>query len=678
MVKKTKEELVNNYDHITTLSGLEGIRKRPGMYVGTTQSLNGENPSGLIQMFQEALSNSIDEAYAGFGDVITAIIHKDNSITIADFGRGIPMGNNMDDAIRAFTQMHSSGKFDSNSYFQNIGENGAGEKILVALSQNLTAEVLTSRGEHYKLEFKDQKLVKKELIKKYKKSELNKGKVHTGTQITFLPDGTIFDTINWDRNILENKMEQSAFLTPKVRFIFIDERKTNKETNKPYRKEWYSEKGMPDYVSYISESEDLIKGQKKPIEFSGTYKDSKDNEIDVEGALIYTEDTGETVLSFVNGASTIDGGPHIEGAHKGIYKAFTDYAKDKKLLKKGQKLDLSDTTDGLILALLVKIPENILMFESQSKTKLSTMVAEPAVQTVIYDSLTKWLYDNPTAAKNIINNMLDARQAREAAIKAKKVARAARKTKNNNKLVVSEKLKRATSKNPDDKELIIVEGDSSCGTIVKARDTRYQAVFPLRGKILNVFDVGLAKALKNVEITTIANVLGAGIGPAFNVDDLQYHKVCIASDQDSDGFAIRSLCITLFEKLFPGLIEKGYLYIIDSPLFVDFWYEKGKRKELFAYNDDEQKENVKKLTKDKIKFEIQRNKGLGELDVDSAKTALTNCETRHLTQVTNREVVQAKQVLKLFMSKKTADQRKDWIYENIDFSADDEELEEEQ
>lgn len=668
---KNKRELKENYDHITTLKGLDGIRKRPGMYVGTTQSINGENPSGLIQLAQEALSNAIDEAYNGFGNEIIMIVHKDNSLTVIDHGRGIPMGQNMDDAIRAFTKLHSSGKFDSSNYATSGGLNGIGIKALNALSSKLEAHVITSKGEEYSLLFKNQELAEKNFIKKYSKSAMNNNEFQTGTTVTFWPDNTIFDTINWDYHVLEDKMEQSAFLTPKVKFIFIDERK--EKQSKPYQKEWYSETGMPDYVSYISESEDLVKGLKAPISFNGQYQDKNKNEIDVDGALIYTEATGETIISFANGIPTNDGGPHVDGAHKGIYKAFVDYAKDKKLLKKNQKLDLSDTTDGLILALLVKIPENILMFESQSKTKLSTAVAQTAVQTVVYNTLTKWLYDHTSAAKHIIENMLDAKNAREAALKAKKVAREARKTKNNGgKLVVSEKLKRASAKKPEDKELIIVEGNSASGSIVKCRDAKTQAVFPLRGKILNVLDVNLSKALKNVEITTIANVLGAGIGPAFDVKDLQYNKVCIASDQDDDGFAIRSLCITLFDKLFPGLIENGYLYVIDSPLFVDFWYEKGKRKEVFAYSNEEQERRIKELNKKKIKFEIQRNKGLGELDQDSARKALTNPETRHLTQVTIDDVHNTKKILKLFMSKKTASERKEWVYNNIDFSVDDE------
>ncbi|MDR2661041.1 MAG: DNA topoisomerase IV subunit B, partial [Lactobacillaceae bacterium] len=509
MVKK-------EYNNISTIEGLAAIRKRPGMYVGSPQSLDGKNPSALLQIAQEILSNAIDEAYAGFGNVITFTIHEDNSVTVTDKGRGMPMGNNFDSVIRGFTVLHSSGKFDSSNYASSIGQNGIGNKAVTALSKWVKVKATTVH-ESYEIEFNQENVVSKS--KKTAKGD-------TGTSVTFLPDDEIFDTIVWDDKPLINKLEQSAFLTPRVKFIFTDERKKNEEGNEFYTKSWYSEKGMPDYVAYIAQGEELVSGLKAPISFNDTYENENRDVISVQGALLYTENAGETIISFANGAPTSDGGPHEDGAKIAISKAFIDFAKDKKLINGNKTLDASDTRDGMILALLVKIPENILMFESQSKTKLATVASKEATRKVMYDALTAWLYDNEKSAKKIIEKMMEARDAREAAVQARKVAKAARDTKNGGgKLFVSSKLMPASSKNRDERELYIVEGDSAGGATKKARNPKTQAIFPIRGKLLNTQNEKLTRILANEEISTIASVLGAGIGPAFDLKDIQYDKV---------------------------------------------------------------------------------------------------------------------------------------------------------
>lgn len=656
---------MQSYDKIETIKGLAAVRKRPGMYVGSPRSLNGQNPEALIQIAQEILSNAIDEAYAGFGNQITLTIHKDNSLTVSDLGRGIPRGENFDDVIRAFTVLHSSGKFDSSFYANSIGQNGIGQKATNALSKYIEASVNTEK-EHYEIKFQQEKVLSKS-VRKRKSSE------PTGSTITFLPDDTVFDTINWDDKIIVNKLEQSAFLTPKVKFIFIDERQDN------LRKEWYSKNGIADYVNQLSQDETLISGLKKPIPFKGNFETSeevngeiKHGKISVEGALIYTENNNETTLSFANGAPTIDGGTHVTGAHSAIFKAFSDYAKDKKLIKKNQKFDSNDTREGLICALLVKIPESLLMFGNQSKTKLSTVEAEDAVKTVIYDCIIKWLYDHPKSAQRVIENIVDTRNAKDAAKKAKQAAREARKTKNaGGKLVVSSKLKVASGRDPKTKSLFITEGDSAAQLLTLVRDKTHQAVFPLRGKILNTEGEKLSAIVKNTEISTIASVLGAGIGPAFDVKDLDYDKVIITTDADTDGLHITSLLITLMYRFFPGLIEDGHLYKVIAPLYKTVLVDKKGHEVIeFAYTESEHADFETRV-KDHINhgYKVKSNerwKGLGSMSKQDTLNYLADPNQRKLVQFTVDDVQLAKQMLNLWMGK-NAELRKNQIDKTVDF-----------
>lgn len=697
MVKKlTKEELANDYQKngIVTLSGLEHVRKRPGMYVGSTRSLDGKNPAGLIHIAQEILSNAIDEAYAGFGKEITMIVHKDNSMTVIDHGRGLPKGKNFDYVTRSITVLNSSGKFDESSYSNSLGQNGIGQKATAALSKYFDAEVVTNAKEHYHVRFKQSKpLIREDLP--YKKG------MQTGTTITFLPDDEIFSTINWDTEALVNMLEQSAFLTPKVKFIFEDERKKSYQDDAEhdhYYREWFSKNGMPDYVSYIAGSEDLVKGLKKPIAFKGTYEykttngalQSDDDQkklstltgnITLEGALIYTNSSGETTLSFANGARTSDGGPHEDGALQAIGKAFKDYfnANYKKLkFKKSQAIDAQDTKEGLILALSVKIPGNILMFTSQAKTQLATPEAKEATNQVVYEQLTAWLADHPKIAKSIIENMIDSKEARDAALKAKKAARQARKTKNGNgKLVVSTKLKPASGKDPKKKSLFITEGDSASALLTLVRDKKYQAVFPLRGKILNTYSAKLSKALQNEEITTIASVLGAGIGSGkdgFDEKSLEYDKIIILTDSDDDGFHITSLLTTLFYKLFPGLIENGHLYKVTAPLYRTELKNKktNDTKIELAYAESEKEAFDKRVKADeKAGYKLvraERWKGLGSMSKINTYDYIANPSTRKITQITVDDAKRTSQMLNIWMGN-DAELRKEQIENTVDFDS---------
>lgn len=676
MAKLTKEQLAKDYQSngITTLDGLQHIRKRPGMYIGSTRSLDGKAPAGLTHIAQEVLSNAIDEAYAGFGKQITMIVHKDNSMTVIDQGRGLPKGKNFDDVTRSITVINSSGKFDESNYASSLGQNGLGLKACAALSKYIDVTAVTTSQEHYHVRFALDKALAKEDLP-YKKG------MQTGTTVTFLPDSEVFSKVDWDTETLVNMLEQSAFLTPMVKFIFEDERKAPYENDTEhdfYYREWYSKNGMPDYVSYIAQSEDLVKGLKNPISFKGNYEFTTANNkekanltgtISVEGALIYTNSTGETTLSFANGARTSDGGPHEDGALQAISKAFRDYfnANYKRLkFKKNQAIDSQDTKEGLILALSIKIPGNILMFTSQAKTKLATPEASEATNNVIYDQLSAWLADHPKIAKAIIENMIDSKNAREAALKAKRAARQARKTKNGNgKLFVSSNLKKATSNNPKEKELYIVEGLSAAGSLIKARNPKTQAIFPIRGKILNTEGLKLARVIKNQEISTIASVLKAGIGSVFEPEELDYDKVIINSDADPDGYAIRALLITLFFNFFPKLIEQGHLYYVNAPLFKISHYVKGKQINDFVYTEEERDKKLKELGA-KANPSVSRFKGLGEMSVDEAKLTLLDPKTRYLTQVTSNDAQDAKEALKLMMGK-DAKPRKAWIEKNVDF-----------
>lgn len=685
MVEKTKEQLVEDYQRegITTLKGLSAVRKRPGMYVGSTQSIDGHNSRALIQIAQEVLSNAVDEAYAGFGKHVSMTINKDGSMTVCDEGRGMPRGENYDDVIRAMTVLHSSGKFDANSYASSIGQNGLGNKLTNALSVFIKIEAVTTSKEHYMIKFQQENVVEKKMLP-YDKS------MHTGTTVTFLPDDTIFDMVDWEDEPLVNKLEQTAYLTPGVKFEFDDLRKPaidGDDKHDHYHREWLSEHGLTDYVADIAKDSSLVPGVKKPIDFKGEYQYDQQlkstngqvshnkGTIQVSGALIYVEDSGTDIYSFANGAPTVDGGYHVDGAKMAISRAFRDYVNDKKILKGKQSFDAQDTRDGLILTLLVKIPENILQFESQSKTKLSTAAAKSATQKIIYDNLTTWLYDHPKAAKSIILNMADSKKYRESAVASKKAAQKARKTKSlgNGKLLISSKLKPASSNDPKKKSLMVTEGDSASALFTLVRDKKYQAVFPLRGKILNTEHEKLGRVLKNEEITTIAGVLGAGIGSAFNVNDLEYDKVIILTDSDDDGMHISSLLITLFYNFFPGLIENGHLYKVTAPLYkTELKNNKsGRTKTILAYSEAEKPDFDNQVSawvkKGYSVVSAARYKGLGSLSKADTKKYIADPQYRRITKIViDDDSILSKRMLNIWMGK-DADLRKHQIESSVDF-----------
>lgn len=475
MNKIQKEKLAENYnaDSIVTLNGLEAVRKRPGMYLGASpQSVDGKMSGAQLQMAQEILSNAIDEAQDGFGDKILITIHPDNAMTIQDFGRGLPKGDNFEAAIRQLTKLHTSGKIESKSYVNSGGMNGVGLKGTNALSSYVDVNVVTSQHEHYHLRVQQEKILVKEDLP-YDES------MHTGTKVTFHPDDTYFDTIEWNDGELEHRIEQSAFLVPKVHFIFTDERKPyqgdDDDVHEHYYIDYYKEHGLSDYVQHLTESSELIAGMPDPIPFHGTYKPRghKDEVIEVDGALLYTTAEEPEMHTFVNSIPTMADGPHVTGAKQGIFRVFKDYAQNHNMLKGKETIKSSDAQSGLVLALSLKVPEDLLMFGDQAKTKFTTTQSKPAVQHVIESEVSVWLADHPNVAKSIVNSIKDARQVREATKKMRKATQAARKAKKGNgRLFVSSKLKPASAKDPSQKEIYIVEGDSACVSY----DTKIQLV----------------------------------------------------------------------------------------------------------------------------------------------------------------------------------------------------------
>lgn len=675
----------NSYNTLQENTGIKYVRDRAYIYMGSTSSVDGNNAYAQVQMFQEAISNAFDEAVSGYGNLITAIVHEDNSVTVEDHGRGLPKdmirinkktGEKeivpFGSAIGAFTKIGVGGKFSNKNYgLGSTGLNAAGLKGIFALSKYVDAEVQTANHEHYHLKLDYDKFEKEEEPEITEELPFDESK-GTYTNITFLPDTRVLDNTSWQRKELEKRFETSAYLTPKVKCILIDEREIDDETKEPWKKEWYSENGLIDYVKTLSEGQKILKGFKEPISFDETFDiDDEDNKIIVKGALQWTDTVGMEIVSFANGAPTIEGGYHQEGALQGITKAINDYVSEKNLLGRKGHLDPSDMREGLFMTMNVMIPEKYLQFESQTKRSLGTGEAKVPSKNAVANALTRWLYDHEKEAKLLIDKMNESKQARENAIKARKEAKAARdqKKKSKGKLIVSSKLTvAAPNTKPEDREILICEGNSAAGSLIQAR-TPNQAVFPLRGKILNTLELNLTRVLKNEEISTITSVLGAGIGPAFDINDLQYDKIIILTDADDDGMHIRSLCITLFYKFFKPLIDAGHLYVAEAPLFRINRYDKktGKPINEYTFNVKDKDALIKEWKSQGIKeqdINITRFKGLGENNPSDLKRAVINPETRHLIRITAKDVEAADRYLMMCMGNNPG-LRHEWVQENL-------------
>ena len=620
---------------IKILEGLDAVRKRPGMCIGSTDK------RGLHHLVWEIVDNAIDEAINGFGDSIKITIHKDKSVSIEDHGRGLPTGMHASGVSTPeviFTVLHAGGKFESEGYKVSGGLHGVGASVVNALSKWCEVTIKRDKKEHY-IRFENGGHVVQPLKEI---GTTNK----TGTTVRFLPDDEIFTSTNFSYTTICERMQESAFLLKGITIEVIDEE--DERTSK-----FYYERGIEEFV------EDLNKGKNtlhKVLSING----SRDK-MDIEIALQYTDTYNENIVSFVNNVKTIDGGSHEVGFKTALTKVFNDYAKSNGFIKgKDKALEGSDVREGLTAIVSLKIPEGILQFEGQTKGKLGTPQARVAVEAIVTEQMRVFLEENKAIATDIINKSLRSKIAREAARKAREEARKGT-SKKKEERSLSGKLAPAQSKDKDKKELFLVEGDSAGGSAKQGRDRKYQAILPLRGKVLNTEKTKEEEILRNEEINTMIYTIGAGYGSNFDIKDCEYSKVIIMSDADEDGGHIQCLLLTFFYRYMKPLIEDGRLFVALPPLFK---IQSGKTVE-YAYTVEEMKEKSKGK-----KCDIQRYKGLGEMNADQLCETTMKPGSRTLIRVNIEDAQLAEKRVSILMGDDVPP-RKEWIEENVEFSLED-------
>lgn len=639
MAKKVKNEY--NDASIQVLEGLEAVRKRPGMYIGSTDS------RGLHHLVYEIVDNAVDEALSGYGNEIDVTIHEDNSITVTDSGRGMPVGmhaSGIPTVEVIFTVLHAGGKFGQGGYKTSGGLHGVGASVVNALSKWLVVTIVRD-GIEYQQKFSNGG--KPDGTQK----KIGKTKKANGTTVHFLPDDTIFSTTKFSYDILSERLRESAFLLRGVKITLSDLR-----GEEPVKEVFHYEEGIKEFVDYLNEEKDTL----TPVVYFSGEKDG----IEVEVSYQYNDGYSENVLSFVNNVRTKDGGTHEVGMKSAMTKAYNEYARKVGLLKERDKnLEGSDFREGLAAVLSIRVPENLLQFEGQTKEKLGTPIARTAVDNVIGEQMGFYLQENSEMSQMLVRKAIKAREAREAARKAREESRNGKKRKKGESLL-SGKLTPAQSRNPKKNELYLVEGDSAGGSAKQGRDRKFQAILPLRGKVINTEKAKMQDILKNEEINTMIYTIGSGVGPEFSIEDCNYDKIIIMTDADTDGAHIQVLLLTFFYRYMKPLIEAGKVYIALPPLYKVSKGQGKKQVVEYAWTDDELAATIKKIGKG---YMLQRYKGLGEMNAEQLWETTMDPASRTLIRVRIDDAAQAERRVTTLMGDKVEPRRK-WIENHVQFT----------
>ena len=632
--------MATRYDEnsIKILEGLEAVRKRPGMYIGSTDK------RGLHHLVWEIVDNSVDEIINGYGKKVKIILYKDGSISVEDEGRGVPVGmhsSGMSTPEVIYTVLHAGGKFEEGGYKVSGGLHGVGASVVNALSKWM--EVTIKRdGHEYFIRFKDGGKLDLPL-----KQIGNTNR--TGTKVRFMPDSEIFETTHFSYSTICERMQECAFLLKDITIEIYNENDGRNDI-------FHYDNGLEAFVNYLNDG-------KTALHKTALFEGVKDK-IKVCVAFQYTDTYAENIISFVNNVKTNDGGSHEVGFKSALTRVFNDYARNNKYLKdKDKNLEGSDTREGLTAIISLQIPEEALQFEGQTKSKLGTPSARTAVDSIVSEKLQFFLEENKAVATNIMDKIIKSKVVREAARKARDEARNG-KEKNKKEGALSGKLTPAQSKNPKINELFLVEGDSAGGSAKQGRNRKFQAILPLRGKVINTEKAKLEEILKNEEINTIIHTVGAGVGSDFNVDESNYDKVIIMTDADDDGAHIQILLLTFFYRYMKPLVETGHVYVAMPPLYK---ITCGKE-HYYVWTDNERKEVIEKHKNQKTT--TQRYKGLGEMNAEQLWETAMDPDNRNLIRVSITDAALAEKRVSVLMGD-NVDPRKDWIEENVEFSLED-------